>query len=187
MADILKFRQQFYENWYDSRILCERNETPESVANKILAKLERRKHAAGYVSTRGDDLSHLSFNDVLLQGLAPDGGLIVPRAGVPELSLGQLQRLVDLTYPERALRVLETWISREEIEPRLLRQFVTSAYSADAFQHPDICPVRELTGYRGQFIQELFHGPTASFKDFALQIMPRMFVNALKETGVTEK
>ncbi|KAH3820725.1 threonine synthase-like 1 [Dreissena polymorpha] len=187
MAEILDFRQQFYERWYDERIICERLESPENVADKVLAciaKLQNPK-AKGYESTRGFNLECSTFNDALLQGLAPDGGLVVPRAAVPFFTLGQLDRLIELSYPERVLRVLERWIPCNEICPSRLSEMIHAAYGGAVFQDAAVCPVRPLTGSDGQFIQELFHGPTASFKDFALQLMPRMFLNAASEC--TEK
>ncbi|XP_052781075.1 threonine synthase-like 1 [Mya arenaria] len=186
MEEILKFRQQFYEKWYDTRIICERNESPESVADKIMSHMERSS-TAGYESTRGESMASENFDDVILRGLARDGGLIVPRASIPKLTTGQQERLVDLNYTERAVRILEMWISSNEMDPRLLRHLVTSSYTGNAFKHPDVCPVRTLSGNRGQYIQELFHGPTASFKDFALQLMPRMFLNALEKQNRKEK
>lgn len=187
MAEILNFRQQFYERWYEERIICERLESPEHVADKVLSCIAKYENpqAKGYESTRGFNLEGSTFNDVLLQGLAPDGGLVVPRAAVPVFTLGQLDRLIELSYPERVLRVLERWIPCNEIRPRRLREMIHAAYGGAVFQEAAVCPVRPLTGSDGQFIQELFHGPTASFKDFALQLMPRMFLNAAVEC--TEK
>lgn len=178
MNQILKFRQQFYEKWYDARMICERNESPESISDKILTYLNNCDVHQGYESTRGYQFRNKGFNEVLLQGLAPDGGLVVPRADPPFFTLGQLSRLTNLPYSERALRILEQWISSEEVRPQNLRSFISKAYTKDTFQHGTICPVRGLIGTRGLFVQELFHGPTASFKDLALQLMPRLFVNA---------
>lgn len=178
MADILKYRQRFYEQWYDTRIICEQNESPQSIGDKIITQLHRLKDKQGYVSTRGLDMRERGFNDVLLQGLAPDGGLIVPRDHIPKITLGQLSRLVDLTYTERAVRVLEQWIDHRDLHPKILKSAIDNAYSEETFGHDDVCPVRKLED--GQFIQELFHGPTASFKDVALQLMPQLFINAAK-------
>ncbi|KAL4225963.1 Threonine synthase-like 1 [Mactra antiquata] len=178
MSEILKYRQQFYERWYDARVICERNEDPTSVAEKVLNKLSslESSDSQGYVSTRGLDLGDKQFNDVLLKGLADDGGLIVPRRNIPKLSLGQLSRMVNMSYTERALRVLEQWINWRELRPQDLKKCIDNAYNSKTFSNPDICPVFSLDG--NQFIQELFHGPTASFKDIALQLMPQLFVKA---------
>lgn len=180
MKEILKFRQQFYERWYDARIICERNENPDSIANKVVQYLDRANKQQGYESTRGYKFKEHGFNDVLLKGLAPDGGLVVPCADIPVFSKGQLSRLTPLPYSERALRLLEQWIPFAEVHPQRLRTFITTAYNKNIFQHGAICPIRGLLGSRGLFLQELFHGPTASFKDMALQLMPKMFLNAIK-------
>jgi hypothetical protein len=179
MADILQYRQQFYEKWYDTRVICERNESPESIAGKVLSQVQNIQAKHGYVSTRGLHMGDKGFNDVLLQGLSPDGGLIVPRDETPKMSIGQLSRLVDLTYPERAVRILEQWIDFRDLHSRTLKTAVNNAYNLETFQDASICPVRHLD--RGQYIQELFHGPTASFKDVALQLMPQLFMNAVAE------
>ena len=181
MADILKYRQQFYEKWYDTRVICERNESPESIAGKVLTQVKNLKSKQVYASTRGFHMGEKGFNDVLLQGLAPDGGLIVPQSEVPKMSLGQLSRLVDLPYAERALRILEQWIDHRDLHPKTLKTAINSAYNKETFQNDSVCPVRHLDG--NQFIQELFHGPTASFKDIALQLMPQMFMNAVSDNS----
>ncbi|XP_060598468.1 threonine synthase-like 1 [Ruditapes philippinarum] len=179
MADILQYRQQFYEKWYDTRVICERNESPESIAGKVLSQVQNIEAKHGYVSTRGLHMGDKGFNEVLLQGLASDGGLIVPRDETPKMSIGQLSRLVDLTYPQRAIRILEKWMDFRDLHPRTLRTAVNNAYNLETFQDANICPVRHLD--RGQYVQELFHGPTASFKDVALQLMPQLFMNAVAE------
>ncbi|XP_045165481.2 threonine synthase-like 1 [Mercenaria mercenaria] len=185
MADILKYRQQFYEKWYDTRVICERNESPQSIADKVIARLRKADAKEGYVSTRGLHMGNKGFNDVLLQGLAPDGGLIVPQNEFPKMSLGQLARLVDLSYPERAVRILEQWIDHRDLHPEVLKSAINKAYNKETFESDTICPVRHLEG--DQFIQELFHGPTASFKDVALQLMPQLFMNAVIEGKSSQK
>lgn len=86
--------------------------------------------------------------------------------------LGQWERLVDCSYQERALRILEAWVSPSELHPSSLRTMIDLAYSTN-FQHEAIAPVIKLNDQF--FIQELFHGPTASFKDLALQLTPQFF------------
>lgn len=185
MKEILKYRQQFYEKWYDTRVICERNESPQRVADKVIAQIKRLHSKRGFASTRGYDMSDKSFNDVLLQGLAPDGGLIVPHNNFPKFSLGQLSRLVDLSYTERAIRILEQWIDHRDIHPDFLKGAISGAYSKDTFADENICPVQQLGG--NQFIQELFHGPSGSFKDMALQLMPQLFMNAVMTGASSNK
>ena len=96
--------------------------------------------------------------------------------------LGQWERLVDCSYQERALRILEAWVSPSELDPSSLRTMIDLAYSTN-FQHEAIAPVIKLNDQF--FIQELFHGPTASFKDLALQLTPQFFSEGVsrKETS----
>ena len=114
MADILRYRQQFYEGNYDIRVLCESGETPEAIAEKVCEACARMDRSTQHVSTRGY-AGDEDFNDVVLQGLAADGGLFVPSDALPSLARGQWDRLVDLTYAERALRILELWLHPTQV------------------------------------------------------------------------
>ncbi|KAL3853686.1 hypothetical protein ACJMK2_017209 [Sinanodonta woodiana] len=189
MEDILQYRQQFYEKFYDIRILCEEYETPESVADKVIQSLAVFKDNKGFVSTRSQgsqDKYKWTFLDVVLQGLAPDGGLFVPAREIPHFSLGEMRRLVHLNYPDRALRILERWINTRDLHPQVLKQFIQMAYDPKVFNCNKIFPVRHLED--NIYLAELFHGPTASFKDAALQLMPLFFTAALQyEKGSQNK
>ncbi|CAG2195107.1 Threonine synthase-like 1 [Mytilus edulis] len=170
---------------YDIRVICEENETQDSIAGKIVAELKRYQNSSGYVSTR--DLSkqphEVKFSEAILQGLAPDGGLFVPNNIIAKFSEKQLDRLVDLTYQDRALRILEKWIHPDDLHPTLLKQFINTAYSEGSFDSKEIFPIRHLE--KNQYLLELFHGPTSSFKDAALQLLPQFFVHALQVLGRT--
>ncbi|XP_021344011.1 threonine synthase-like 1 isoform X2 [Mizuhopecten yessoensis] len=187
MESILKYRQQFYEGSYDIRVIVEENENPESITNKVFLALSRLKMKPGYVSTRQNSKpeARKSFSDVILKGLAPDGGLFVPGSCLPVLSIGEMKRMVDSKYPQRALQILEKCIHPSDLHPSVLSTFVSRAYSNDNFECFKVFPVRHLDN--NQYLLELFHGPTASFKDAALQLMPQFFVNALKASKTTTK
>lgn len=126
-----------------------------------------------YVSTRGGG-EPLSFEDVLLAGLAPDGGLYVPEA-FPELDLNALK---GRTYGEIALAVMypfvEGCISRDDFAA-----MIKQAYSG--FRHDKIVPLRALKD--NHYILEQFYGPTIAFKDVALQLLGRFFDYVLKKRG----
>ena len=183
IQDILQYRQQFYENSYDVRVVCEPKESVESVTSKVIEALNRFKHNSGHRSTR--DVSKKdeakSFNDIVIEGLAKDGGLFIPTSPIPKFSLNQWTRFVGLTYQDLALRILEKWIHPNDIKPEKLRQMISLAYSVDSFSSDDVVPVQHLSG--NQYVSELFHGPTASFKDLALQLMPHFFLNAMKTSS----
>ena len=90
--DIIEYRQQFYGRNYDVRVICEKGEAPCSIANKIASKWRSLQSSEMvYVSTRSSDNSSQekkSFLDVVIQGLASDGGLFVPKKEIPVFTLG---------------------------------------------------------------------------------------------------
>ena len=119
------------------------------------------------------------FLSVVRQGLAADGGLYVPRDGPPTMSLEEWGELLPLSYQERAVAILSRWISPDELSTAELSQMVADAYTG--FGHCEdaaaVAPVVHLED--SHYILELFHGPTASFKDLALQLTPRLFARAM--------
>jgi len=187
MSEILQYRKQFYESSYDVRVVCARGDSIEEIANKTVKRLQELKHLKGFTSTRRENSetngANPGFLDVVLEGLAPDGGLYVPRKKIPHLTQGQWERLVDCSYQERALRILETWIPSTDLHPMILRGMISKSYSGN-FQHESVAPVVKLNDQF--YIHELFHGPTASFKDLALQLTPQFFNEALSHNSVTE-
>uniref|UniRef100_A0A8C6SD78 Threonine synthase like 1 n=1 Tax=Neogobius melanostomus TaxID=47308 RepID=A0A8C6SD78_9GOBI len=177
LKNILRYRKQFYEKWLDVRVLCGRGETVMEVADKVIHTLERYNNAETYISTRSNETSKsVYFSDVVVDGLAKDGGLYVPRNGFPKLEPCEWVRLVDKSYQERALVLLEKCIHPSDVSALDLKTMVTRAYGSN-FGSEAIAPVRHLMD--NQYVQELFHGPTASFKDLALQLMPQMFAHCL--------
>lgn len=134
-----------------------------------------------YISTRGNSPS-ISPAEAIKQGLAADGGLLVPEI-MPELSLDQIVAMAGQSYVERALTILSLFLtdySRGE-----LRNALEEAYSEDRFQ-PSPAPLVQLNKYNDrEFILELWHGPTAAFKDLALQLLPHLMTAAIRKTGET--
>lgn len=174
IADVLSYRRKFYERVYDLRVLCERFESVESVASKIENCLKNFESAATYTSTRSVKKGSTNcFHDVIIRGLAEDGGLFVPSGEFPRLTLGEWSRFVDLSFQERALLILERWLNFDFIQPQVLQGFIEKAYNRSNFLSSKVVPVVKLD--RGQYLMETFHGPTASFKDAALQLMPQLF------------
>ena len=125
-----------------------------------------------YVSTRGA-APELGFADVLLAGLANDGGLYVPvewpslPAAVPSAS-----------YASRAADVMAPFVA-PDISREVLDRLCHEAYAT--FRHDAVAPLVEID--RGQWVQELFHGPTLAFKDIALQLVGRLFDHVLSARG----
>ena len=130
-----------------------------------------------FVSTRGAHSEGVSSAYAIKTGLASDGGLFMPEA-IPSIGLDFIEELSSLSYPERAARVLSLFLT-DYTEEELL-QDAKDAYSANKFT-PAAAPVTSLGD--NTYMLELWHGPTSAFKDMALQIMPRLFVRALKKCG----
>uniref|UniRef100_A0A2C9M473 Threonine synthase N-terminal domain-containing protein n=2 Tax=Biomphalaria glabrata TaxID=6526 RepID=A0A2C9M473_BIOGL len=181
LEDVINSRRRCYEDWYDIRVLVHPNDTKQEIAEKVLNAIDKFQHDPGHRSTRQVDkgLNTVTFLETVLQGIAPDGGLYVRGGLRPQLTLEDISRLVNLNYRERALRLLEPWIHPLDISPQELRDYINDSYSDRMFEGPDLAPVVHLK--EKQYIQELFHGPTASFKDWALQLMPKFFTRAVKE------
>ncbi len=129
-----------------------------------------------FLSTRGHAPA-ASFADVLLAGLAPDGGLYLPQAW-PQFSEAELSAFAGLSYPDAACRVLSRFTGPSFSETEL-REAVAAAY-AD-FDAPQIAPLVDLG--HGRHLLELFHGPTLAFKDIALQVLGQLFSRALAKRG----
>lgn len=125
-----------------------------------------------YISTRGKG-GEQSFEQVLLTGLAPDGGLYVP-ATLPHFDQDQIRAWKTLEYPELALQIIAPFIG-DEIEKAALRRIIYDSYAE--FEHPDVAPLVRLA--ENEWILELFHGPTLAFKDFALQVLGRLLDHVL--------
>jgi threonine synthase len=127
-----------------------------------------------YVSTRGR-APVLEFGDVLLTGLAVDGGLYVPETW-PTLPADVLApgRPYTAVAGEVLWPYVEGSLGRDELDA-----LVAEAYAT--FDHPDVCPLVEVEP--GTFVLELFHGPTLAFKDVALQLVGRLFDRELARRG----
>ncbi|KAI9438222.1 tryptophan synthase beta subunit-like PLP-dependent enzyme [Lactarius indigo] len=122
-----------------------------------------------YFSTRGgDDL--LSFEEAVLTGLAPDGGLYIPEY-IPPLPQNWQEDWKSYSFVELSVAVLSLYISPDELSKDELRALVNRSYST--FRHPDVTPVTKLSD--NEFVLELFHGPTFAFKDVALQLLGNLF------------
>ncbi|UUP18808.1 Threonine synthase [Nitratireductor thuwali] len=129
-----------------------------------------------YVSTRGQ-APVLGFADVLLQGLARDGGLYVPRTW-PQFSAADIRALRGLPYEEVAFRVLKPFVGGEIADAKL-KSIIGETYAT--FRHRAVCPL--VQSGPSDFILELFHGPTLAFKDVAMQLLARLMDHVLAERG----
>ena len=120
-----------------------------------------------YISTRGKSPAQ-SFEDVLLTGLAPDGGLYIPET-VPQVSREQMLSWKNLGYAELAFEIISLYAA-VSIPKDDLREIINETYKV--FSHPEVAPLKKLG--EKEYVLELFHGPTLAFKDFALQLLGRL-------------
>ncbi len=130
-----------------------------------------------YKSTRDANGKKYSSAEVIKKGLADDGGLFVPDE-IPTLSNSDIKKLCRMTYNEKAAFVLSKFLPDYTYDE--LMSDCASAYRAESF--PD-GPAPLVRLGENKHILELWHGPTAAFKDMALQIMPRLLSRALVKTG----
>jgi len=135
--------------------------TPNGGSHKTHTAAQR------YLSTRGED-SDLSFEDVVLKGLASDGGLYIPEE-IP--AAGDWQSWKDLPYEELAYNILSLYISSSEIPAADLKDIIKRSYAT--FRASQVTPLVSLQG--NIHLLELFHGPTFAFKDVALQFLGNLF------------
>lgn len=128
-----------------------------------------------YISTRHDATTQARpFSDILLEGLAPDGGLYLPEE-YPQLSASDLEELRETLqtkgYAALAARILALFIDDIPVED--LEGIAARAYSTPAFSTSEIVPVTRLDS--GTWIAHLSEGPTAAFKDMAMQLLGELF------------
>jgi threonine synthase len=131
-----------------------------------------------YVSTRGG-APQAGFLDVLLAGLAPDGGLYAPEAW-PNLTSDEIAAFAGAPYAHVAADILGRFAG-DEIDPPVLAAICERAYAG--FSHPATTPLRQTDPDR--WLLELFHGPTLAFKDVAMQVLGGLFEHALARLGRT--
>ncbi|MBQ8006004.1 MAG: threonine synthase, partial [Clostridia bacterium] len=130
-----------------------------------------------YQSTRDNQKNKFDSAQAIKQGLANDGGLFVPDE-IPALTFDDIKMLCPLSYPERAANILSRYLTDYTYEELL--QDCKEAYSEKSFVG-GAAPVKNI--HDNLYSLELWHGPTAAFKDMALQIMPRLLSRALVKTG----
>ena len=137
-----------------------------------------------YISTRGHAAPQF-FCDILLGGLAPDGGLYLPET-YPQISRGELDAWRKLSYADLAYEILAKFIT--DMPPADLKALVAKTYTADVYRHTrnggDATQITPLTRLEdGLYTQELSNGPTLAFKDMAMQLLGNLFEYVLDKRG----
>ncbi len=130
-----------------------------------------------FQSTRDQNAAKLTAAEVIKQGLANDGGLFVPES-IPALTKREIEAMCAMDYPTRAATVLGKFLTDYTAEELLAD--CKAAYAPTSFVG-GAAPLHKLND--SLHVMELWHGPTAAFKDMALQIMPRLLSRALVKTG----
>jgi threonine synthase len=128
-----------------------------------------------YVSTRGHAASQ-SFTDILLEGLAPDGGLMVPEQW-PRITRPKLDAMRDLPYPRLAFEVLRFFA--DDFPGGELKAIVERTYTREIFGTPEITPLATLEP--NLHLLALSNGPTLAFKDVAMQLLGNLFEHVLEK------
>ncbi len=130
-----------------------------------------------YISTRGNMLPK-AFSEVVLSGLASDGGLAIPES-YPKISKSELEEWRNLNYSDLAFKILSKFA--DDIPGTDLRGIIDRTYTPEAFHSDEIAPLKTLEP--GIHILSLSNGPTLAFKDIAMQFLGNLFEYILAKTG----
>ena len=129
-----------------------------------------------YNSTRGES-PIVPFSEVLLGGLAPDGGLYMPQT-FPKFSIEEIESWSNLPFHQLASKILYTYVE-SEIDEIIFLKLLEEAYSS--FDEEDVVKLKEIE--ENHWVLELFHGPTLAFKDVAMQLLGALLNHFAKEKG----
>jgi len=130
-----------------------------------------------YISTRGDQTQR-GFSEILLEGLAPDGGLYLP-ISYPKVDDATLTKWRGLSYAELAFEVLSLYI--DDIPKADLKALAAKTYTQEVYGFPEITPLKHLEP--GLCLEALSNGPTLAFKDMAMQLLGNLFEYELGRRG----
>ncbi len=126
-----------------------------------------------YISTRNKE-KNFSFIDVFLKGLAPDGGLFIPKH-IPTFSLKELKKFEKISYNELATKIILKFCSNDFSETEI-KEIVNKSY--ENFRVENVIEIKKL---KNLSLLELFHGPTLAFKDIAMQVIGNMYEKILEK------
>ncbi len=129
-----------------------------------------------YRSTRNKDTA-IKSAEAIVKGISQEGGLFVPYE-FPVISLDEISKLADMDYNERAAFVLSKFLT--DFTPEEIEECVNKAYTSEKFGE-NITPLLKLCS--GEYVLELWHGPTCAFKDMALQLLPHLLTVSMKKAG----
>lgn len=134
-----------------------------------------------YISTRDVKKTEYTFSEILLKGLAEDGGLYMP-AELPSFSLSACERLSTLPYHELAFEILQHFVG-DSIPEKELKELLTNTYKKELFGSEDIAPVEHIES--NIYLQDLSSGPSLAFKDMAMQFLGNIMEYELNRQNKT--
>lgn len=134
-----------------------------------------------YISTRNNS-EGVQAAEAIVRGMVPQGGLYVPES-IPQLDEAAMRAMVDLSYQDLAKQILALYL--EEFPAEEIDEMVNAAYNSESFDDAEVAPVVKVKD--GLYSLELWHGPTAAFKDMALQLLPHLLVHSMRKTGVDKE
>jgi threonine synthase len=120
-----------------------------------------------YVSNKGGGKA-VDFQEAILAGYAPDGGLYVPQR-LPQVSTEQMEQWKQLSYPDLAFEILSLFIDRRVVTAQELKAIINKAYGS--FEKEKVIPIKKLKSRKGMYMMELYYGATLSFKDIGLSFL----------------
>lgn len=136
-----------------------------------------------YVSTRGFE-KKFSAAEAIIMGIAPDGGLFVPES-IPTLTANDIEEMKNMEYYQISANVLSRFL--DDYSKDELLEYTRAAYDPEKWGDITV-PLVQMNEYNDrEYILELWHGPTAAFKDVALQLLPHLMTGAIKKTGESKK
>ena len=134
-----------------------------------------------YISTR-DNADSVQAAEAIVRGMVPQGGLYVPET-IPVVDTQTLRTWQDLSYQDLAKAILALYL--EDFSAEEISGMVEAAYDAASFDDAEVAPVVKI--HDRLYALELWHGPTAAFKDMALQLLPHLLVHSMRKTGVDKE
>ena len=135
------------------------------------------------MSTRGYE-KRFSASEAIVLGIAPDGGLFVPES-IPSLSDDDIEEMKNMAFYQISARVLSKFL--DDFSESELLEYTSQAYSEEKWGENTV-PLVQMNSYNErEYILELWHGPTAAFKDVALQLLPHLMTASIRKTGESKK
>lgn len=136
-----------------------------------------------FISTRGFD-GKFTASEAIVKGIAPDGGLFVPES-IPSISKDEIEEMMNMEYYQISAKVISKFL--EDFTEAELLEYTKAAYDPEKWEEK-VVPLVQMNQYNNrEFMLELWHGPTAAFKDVALQLLPHLMTASIKKTGESKK